>query len=65
MHFAGVVGTSAWAGVYVTHVCFYTNVHICEHTRCRLCTYVYVYDVLLNIVIPYLHTVISQMCTLV
>jgi len=20
---------------------FYTNVHICEHTRCRMCTYVY------------------------
>ena len=43
MHFTGVLGTSAWAGVYVTQVCFYTNVHICEHTRCRLCTYVYVY----------------------
>jgi len=44
MHFGkGVLGTSAWAGVYVTQVCFYTNVHICEHTRCRLCTYVYVY----------------------
>ena len=27
MHFTGVVGTSAWAGVYVTQVCFYTNVH--------------------------------------
>jgi len=24
-------------------VCFYTNVHICEHTRCRLCTYLYIY----------------------
>ena len=22
---------------------FYTNVHICEHTLCRLCTYVYMY----------------------
>ena len=43
MHFTGVVGTSAWAGVYVTQVCFYTNVRICEHTRCRLCTYVYMY----------------------
>jgi len=43
MHFTGVLGTSAWAGVYVTQVCFYTNVHICEHTRCRLCTYVYMY----------------------
>jgi len=38
-----VVGTSAWAGVYITQVHFYTNVHICEHTRCRLCTYVYIY----------------------
>ena len=28
VHFTGVVGTSAWAGVYVTQVCFYTNVHI-------------------------------------
>jgi len=44
MHFGKVVlGTSAWAGVYVTQVCFYINVHICEHTRCRLCTYVYMY----------------------
>ena len=23
-------GTSAWEGVYVTQVCFYTNVHICD-----------------------------------
>ena len=30
-------------GVYVTQVYFYANVHICEHTRCRLCTYVYMY----------------------
>ena len=30
MHFTGVVGTSAWAGDYVTQVCFYTNVHICD-----------------------------------
>ena len=30
MHFTGVVGTSAWVGVYVTQVCFYTNVHICD-----------------------------------
>ena len=43
MHFTGVLGTSAWAGVYVAQVCFYTNVHIYEHTRCRLCTYVYMY----------------------
>jgi len=43
MHFGtGVLGTSAWAGVYVAQVCFYTNVHICEHTRCRLCAYVYI-----------------------
>jgi len=33
MHFTGVLGTSAWVGVYVTQVCFYTNVHFCEHTR--------------------------------
>jgi len=43
MHFTGVVGTSAWAGVYVARVCFYTNVHICEHNRCRLCTHVHMY----------------------
>ena len=43
IHFTGVVGTSAWASLYVTQVCFYTNIHICEHTRCRLCTYVYMY----------------------
>ena len=43
MHFTGILGTSAWAGLYVTQVYFYTKVHICEHTRCRLCTYVYVY----------------------
>ena len=43
MHFTGVSGTNAWAGVYVTQVCFYTNVHICEHTRCTLYTYVYMY----------------------
>jgi len=41
MHFTGVLGTRAWAGVYVTHGCLYTNVHICKHTRYRLCTYVY------------------------
>jgi len=44
MHFGtGVLGTSAWAGVYVTQVFFYTNVHIGEHTRCRVCTCVYMY----------------------
>ena len=26
-----------------TQVCFYTNIQICEHTRCRLCKYVYIY----------------------
>jgi len=31
MYFTGVSGTSAWAGMYVTQVCFHTNVHICEH----------------------------------
>ena len=42
MHFGtSVLDNSAWAGVYATLVCFYANVHICEHTRCRLCTYVY------------------------
>ena len=30
MHFTGVVGTSAWAGVYVTQVWLYTKVHICD-----------------------------------
>ena len=40
MHFGtGLLGTS----VYVTQVFFYTNVHICKHTRCRLCTYVYMH----------------------
>jgi len=43
MHFTGVLGISALAGVYVTQVCFYTNVHICQHTRCRLCTCVYMH----------------------
>jgi len=44
MHFGtGVLDTNAWAGVYATQVCFYANVHICEHTRCKLCTYVYMY----------------------
>jgi len=36
-----------WALVHrqvcMLHRCFYTIVHICEHTRCRLCTYVYIY----------------------
>jgi len=34
----GVLGTSACAGMYVTQVFFETNVHICEHTRCSVCT---------------------------
>ena len=47
MHFTGVVGTSAWAGVYVTQVCFtptYTSatyslqvVHICVYVY--MCVY--------------------------
>jgi len=37
-----------WALVHgqvcTLHRCFFhTNVHICEHTRCRLCTYVYMH----------------------
>jgi len=37
-----------WALVHgqvcMLHRCFFdTNVHICEHTRCRLCTYVYMH----------------------
>jgi len=44
MHFGtGVWCTIAWAGVYVTQVCFYTNVHICEDTLCRLYIYAYLY----------------------
>jgi len=43
MHFTGVLGASAWACEYVTRVCFYSKVHICEHTPCRLCSYVYMY----------------------
>jgi len=44
MHFGtGVLDTSAWAGVYATQVYFYANIHIYERTRCRLCTYVYIY----------------------
>jgi len=45
MHFTGVLGTSAWAGVYDTQVCFYTNVHICDTlaagcTHMCICIYV-------------------------
>ena len=42
MHFTGVVCTSAWAGVYVTQVILHQRTHL-RHTRCRLCTYVYMY----------------------
>ena len=45
MHFTGVVGTSAWAGVYVTQVCFYANVHICDILAAgcaHMCTCIYV-----------------------
>ena len=44
MHFTGVVGTSAWAGVYVTQVCFYTNIHICDTLAAgcaHMCIYIY------------------------
>ena len=45
MHFTGVLGTSAWEGVYVTQVCFYTNVHICDTLTAgcaSVCVYIYV-----------------------
>ena len=44
MHFTGVLGTSAWAGVYVTQVCF---IHQRTHLRTQslqvvhICVYVY------------------------
>jgi len=39
----GVFGTSAWAGVNVTQVCFlHQRTHL-RHTRCRVCTYVYMH----------------------
>jgi len=45
MHFTDVLGTSAWAGVYVTQVCFYTNIHICDtlaagYAHMCICIYV-------------------------
>jgi len=46
MHFTGVLGTSAWAGVYVTQVCFYTNIHICDTLAAgcaHICICIYVY----------------------
>ena len=45
VHFTGVLGTSAWAGVYVTQVCFYTNEHICDTLTAgcaRVCVCIYV-----------------------
>jgi len=45
MHLTGVVGTSACAGMYVTEVCFYTNVHMCDTLaagRAHMCIYIYV-----------------------
>ena len=45
MHLTGVVGTSAWGGVNVTQVCFYTNVHICDTLAAgcaRMCICIYV-----------------------
>jgi len=39
----GVLGNSAHAGVNVTKVFLDTNVHLCEHTRCRVCTCVYMH----------------------
>ena len=49
----GVVGTSAWAGVYVTQVCFYTNVHFCDALAvgcAHMCICIYV------CVCMYMHT---------
>jgi len=46
MHFGtGVLGTSVWEGVYVTQVCFYTKVHICDTLTAGLghvCVCIYV-----------------------
>jgi len=46
IHFGtGVLGTSAWEGVHVTQVCFYTNVHICDTLTAgyaHVCVCVYV-----------------------
>ena len=39
------LGTSAWEGVYVTQVCFYTNIHICDILTAgcvRVCVCIYV-----------------------
>ena len=42
----GVLGTSACASVYVTWVLFDINIHICEHTCCRVCACAGPYTVL-------------------
>ena len=42
MHLTSVVGTSAWVGVYIAQVCFYTNVHICNTLAAGMCICVYV-----------------------
>jgi len=41
LHFTGVLGISALAGVYVTQMCFYTNVHICD-TLAAGCAHMYI-----------------------
>ena len=43
MHFTGVLGTSAWAGVYITqvHVCVYRCMYICMYMY--ICMSVYMY----------------------
>ena len=42
MHFTGVLGTSAWAVVYVTQVWFYTNVaHMCICMYVRVCMHMH------------------------
>jgi len=38
MHFTGVLGTSAWAGVYVTQVCFY-NTYTSANTLAAGCAH--------------------------
>ena len=47
MHFGtGVLGTNAWAGLYVTQVCFYTNVTSANTlaTGCvHMCIFIYMY----------------------
>jgi len=60
IHFGtGVLGTSARAGVYVTQVCFYTNVHICEHSRYRLFAFIY------TRVWVYIYTCVGAFCLFV